>query len=73
MCVICTVGIYLCLERVSAADIRRVADRIMSSKPSVVGYGNLKDMPDYDAIEMAVVKRDTSPLNPRKTFHFLGR
>ena len=39
------------IEKVTAEDMKRIANRLLNSKPSVVGYGKLKKMPDYEKIE----------------------
>jgi processing peptidase subunit alpha len=38
------------IDGVTVEDMRRVADRILASKPTVVAYGPLARMPSYDAI-----------------------
>lgn len=38
------------IDGVTVEDMRRVADRILASKPTVVAYGPLSRMPSYDTI-----------------------
>ena len=45
-------------EKVSNVDIVRVAERLLSSKPSLVGYGDLTKLGDYIKLDQALAKRD---------------
>uniref|UniRef100_A0A7E4VEN8 Mitochondrial-processing peptidase subunit alpha n=1 Tax=Panagrellus redivivus TaxID=6233 RepID=A0A7E4VEN8_PANRE len=51
------------IDAVTDADIRRIAERMLSTKPAVVGYGDLKEMPSYEKIDAAVAKRDINEIN----------
>lgn len=46
------------IEKVSNSDIIRVAERLLSSKPSLVGYGDLTKLGDYRSLDQALAKRD---------------
>uniref|UniRef100_A0A915IZX8 Alpha-MPP n=1 Tax=Romanomermis culicivorax TaxID=13658 RepID=A0A915IZX8_ROMCU len=56
------------IRRVTPKDVIRVADRMLSSKPAVVGYGNLAGLPDYEKIDSAIAKRDVQLLKPSRYF-----
>lgn len=62
--------IFCFLAAVEAKDIRRIAERLLSSKPAVVGYGNVSKLPDLDRIEQAISKRDLTCLKPSRMFSF---
>ena len=54
------------------ADLVRVADRLLASRPSFVAYGDLdaiKQLP-YKSIEEAFAKRDASLIRAKKSFLF---
>ncbi|CAI2321624.1 unnamed protein product [Caenorhabditis sp. 36 PRJEB53466] len=46
------------IERVTNKDMLRVTERLFSSKPSLVGYGDLAQLADYTSLDQAVAKRD---------------
>ena len=43
-------------------DIVRIAEKMLVSKPAVVGYGDLRKLPRYEAIDQAVAHRSYSKL-----------
>ncbi|EFO84738.1 CRE-MPPA-1 protein [Caenorhabditis remanei] len=53
------------IEKVSNVDIVRVAERLLSSKPSLVGYGDLTKLGDYISLDQALAKRDLKYLFKR--------
>ncbi|EGT53759.1 hypothetical protein CAEBREN_03909 [Caenorhabditis brenneri] len=46
------------IEKVSNGDIIRVAERLLASKPSLVGYGDITKLGDYRSLDQALAKRD---------------
>lgn len=50
------------IKKVTSADLVRVAERMLTSKAAVVGYGNLAGLPDYEKIDAAISKRDVECL-----------
>uniref|UniRef100_A0A1I7T0T7 Mitochondrial-processing peptidase subunit alpha n=1 Tax=Caenorhabditis tropicalis TaxID=1561998 RepID=A0A1I7T0T7_9PELO len=46
------------IEKVSNSDIERVVDRLLSSKPSLVGYGEIDKLGDLRSLDQALAKRD---------------
>jgi len=50
------------IKKVSVKDMRRIAERLLSSKASIVGYGSLSNLPDYEKIDMAIGKKDIGQL-----------
>uniref|UniRef100_A0A8R1DSS1 Mitochondrial-processing peptidase subunit alpha n=1 Tax=Caenorhabditis japonica TaxID=281687 RepID=A0A8R1DSS1_CAEJA len=46
------------IEKVTNADILRVTERLLSSKPSLVGYGKIDVLADYTSLDQTVAKRD---------------
>ncbi|KAI1727337.1 peptidase m16 inactive domain-containing protein [Ditylenchus destructor] len=42
------------IERVENRDITRIAERMLNSKPAVVGYGDLSYFPSYDRIRSLI-------------------
>ena len=49
-------------------DIKRVAARMLSTKPSIVGYGDLKEMPTFEKIDSAVAKRSLKELDIKGSY-----
>lgn len=45
------------ISKIDAEDIRRIADKMLTSKPSVAAIGTLKDLPAYKDIELALLDR----------------
>ncbi len=46
------------IVKVTAEDIQRVATRMLRSKPSVAALGDLSRLPEYHAIQEALVSKD---------------
>ncbi|CDM63585.1 Mitochondrial-processing peptidase subunit alpha [Caenorhabditis elegans] len=46
------------IEKVTNSDIIRVTERLLASKPSLVGYGDIKKLKDLRSLDQAVAKRD---------------
>jgi processing peptidase subunit alpha len=44
--------------KITEADIQRVANRMLRSKPSVAGYGSLGQLPRYEDIESGLTTKD---------------
>ena len=60
--------IFPILDQITAADIKRCAQHMLASKPSIVGYGDLKNMPSYEKIDACVAARSTKSLNEKNMF-----
>jgi len=45
------------ISKISAEDLRRIADKMLTSKPSVAAIGSLKDFPEYKDIELALLDK----------------
>ena len=43
---------------VTAADMKRIADRMLSTKPSVAAYGSLSSLPSLDNIQKQLKSTD---------------
>jgi processing peptidase subunit alpha len=59
------------IDRITAADIKRCAEHMLSSKPSIVGYGDLKAMPSYEKIDTCCATRTTNSLSKKSMFKVL--
>ncbi|KAG9462123.1 hypothetical protein GDO78_014866, partial [Eleutherodactylus coqui] len=46
------------ISKVQASDIRRVATKMLRSKPAVAALGDLSELPDYDQIQAALASKD---------------
>ena len=46
------------IDRVSEDDIRRVASKVLRSRPSVAALGDLKQLPSLEDIETALNSKD---------------
>ncbi|CAD6184449.1 unnamed protein product [Caenorhabditis auriculariae] len=59
------------IENVTNSDIIRIAERMLATKPSLVGYGELDKLQTYTAVDQAAAKRNVEPLTkPSKFFRF---
>ncbi|KAH7662451.1 peptidase M16 inactive domain-containing protein [Aphelenchoides avenae] len=50
------------IDKVKNEDIVRIAEKMLVTKPAVVGYGDLRKLPRYEAIDQAVANRSYSKL-----------
>ena len=57
-------------DKIQAKDVQRVAERLLESKASVVGYGSLEKLPDYERIDMAIAKKQE--LDTSRRFSLFG-
>ncbi|GFO34000.1 mitochondrial-processing peptidase subunit alpha, partial [Plakobranchus ocellatus] len=57
---------------ITERDIQRVANRMLKSKLSVVGYGSLAGLPSYEDMEAAILSRD-GRLPSKKSFSLFRR
>ncbi|GFR68364.1 mitochondrial-processing peptidase subunit alpha, partial [Elysia marginata] len=57
---------------ITERDIQRVANRMLKSKLSVVGYGSLAGLPSYEDMEAAILTRD-GRLPSKKSFSLFRR
>lgn len=48
----------LCPGNVTASDIKRVATKMLRSKPAVAALGDLTEMPTYEHIQTALSSKD---------------
>ncbi|GMT02847.1 hypothetical protein PENTCL1PPCAC_25021 [Pristionchus entomophagus] len=55
------------IDNVAQADIVRVGNRLLASRPSLVGYGDIQALPTYAELDDAVARRDVKLLNPKNT------
>ncbi|XP_044161568.1 LOW QUALITY PROTEIN: mitochondrial-processing peptidase subunit alpha [Bufo gargarizans] len=46
------------ISKVKASDIKRVATKMLRSKPAVAALGDLSELPDYDQIQAALSSKD---------------
>ncbi|XP_069604213.1 mitochondrial-processing peptidase subunit alpha [Ranitomeya imitator] len=46
------------ISKVQASDIKRVATKMLRSKPAVAALGDLSELPDYDQIQAALSSKD---------------
>lgn len=49
------------IDQIQPADINRIADKMLTSQPSVAAIGNLKDMPSLKDIELSLIDKTPSP------------
>uniref|UniRef100_A0A1I7YJ78 Mitochondrial-processing peptidase subunit alpha n=1 Tax=Steinernema glaseri TaxID=37863 RepID=A0A1I7YJ78_9BILA len=56
------------IDQVTAEDINRVSERMLVSKPAVVGYGDLRNFPSFKQFDKAVATRDFKELNKPSVF-----
>ena len=59
---------YNCIEKVTAEDIQRVANRMLRSKLSLAGYGTLANLPDYENIQNSLLGK----VGKLRRFSFFG-
>uniref|UniRef100_A0AC34GVL3 Mitochondrial-processing peptidase subunit alpha n=1 Tax=Panagrolaimus sp. ES5 TaxID=591445 RepID=A0AC34GVL3_9BILA len=59
------------IDQITSADIKRCVEHLLSSKPSIVGYGDLKTMPSYEKIDSCCATRNTAPLSKKSMFTVL--
>ncbi|VBB33840.1 unnamed protein product [Acanthocheilonema viteae] len=58
------------IDRITDKDIKRIAERMLSKRPSVVGYGDVKRIPRYELIDKCVAKRQLGDLKSKGFFRF---
>ncbi|CAD5234247.1 unnamed protein product [Bursaphelenchus xylophilus] len=51
------------IDKVTPKDINRVAQRMLLSKPSIVGYGDLQRLQSYERFDQAVAQRSVKTLS----------
>ena len=59
------------MERIAAvesSDVNRIADKMLSSRPSVAAIGDLTDLPDMKEIELGMLDRKSGRGDPRDRF-----
>ncbi|GMT34020.1 hypothetical protein PFISCL1PPCAC_25317, partial [Pristionchus fissidentatus] len=56
------------IDKITNDDIVRIATRLLSSRPTLVGYGDIKLLPTYAQLDEAVAQRDVTILSPKKKF-----
>ena len=49
---------FLNLGKIKAEDIKRVADKMLRSKPALAALGNLKKLPSYEQIQQGLHDRE---------------
>ncbi|VDM48713.1 unnamed protein product [Toxocara canis] len=57
------------IDAITSADLMRAVERMLVTPPSVVGYGDLKKMPDYARFDRAFAKRSYLELSPNRSAH----
>ena len=65
--------LFVFLAKITEDDVRRAAQRMLKSKPSVAALGNLKHLPALEEIEAGLLNRDGRMPKSRKTFSLFGR
>jgi hypothetical protein len=65
-----TTPIYECAGSINETDIKRIVEQLLSTKVSVVGYGALAELPEYDRIDAAVAQNNVKLLDRNKLFSF---
>ncbi|VDM72476.1 unnamed protein product [Strongylus vulgaris] len=53
------------IDRVKIQDIVRIAERMLSGRPSLVGYGDISELYSFEAINDAVAQRNFCALGNR--------
>ncbi len=53
------------IGQVTVKDVNRVADKMLSSKPSIAAIGDLRHLPDYKDLELGLLDRGKK-LNPKR-------
>ena len=69
---VCSLLLHLSTGSITERDIQRVANRMLKSKLSVVGYGSLAGLPSYEDMETAILTRD-GRLPSKKSFSLFRR
>ncbi|VDM74347.1 unnamed protein product [Strongylus vulgaris] len=54
------------INKVTADDIVRIAERMLSGRPSLVGYGDIAKLSSYEALDSAVAHRRLQELSTKK-------
>ncbi|GMR33173.1 hypothetical protein PMAYCL1PPCAC_03368, partial [Pristionchus mayeri] len=54
------------IDKLTEADLVRLANRLLSSRPTLVGYGDLKLLQTYEQLDEAVARRDVQLIHPEK-------
>lgn len=57
-------------DRITDKDIKKIAERMLSKRPSVVGYGDIKRVPRYELVDKCVAKRHLGELKSKGFFRF---
>ncbi|VIO88328.1 Peptidase M16 inactive domain containing protein [Brugia malayi] len=58
------------IDRITDKDIKKIAERMLSKRPSVVGYGDIKRVPRYELVDKCVAKRHLGELKSKGFFRF---
>ncbi|VDK57345.1 unnamed protein product [Anisakis simplex] len=53
------------IDAIKNEDIKRIVERMLNTAPSVVGYGDLKQLPPYESFDRAFARRTHVELIPR--------
>lgn len=61
---------YFVPDAVTSNDLLRISERMLSKRPSIVGYGDLKKFPDYKRFYEVFAKRSVSEMKKRSFFGF---
>ncbi|TKR72458.1 hypothetical protein L596_019897 [Steinernema carpocapsae] len=56
------------IDSVTAEDLKRVSERMLASKPSVVGYGDLSNFPTFAQFDRAVATRNFHEMAKQSMF-----
>lgn len=48
------------IEAITMSDIKKVADKMLASKPSVAAIGTLKDLPEFNDIQLGLLDKNGS-------------
>ena len=60
---------YIFTESVKLEDIRRVSEKMLSTKPSVAAFGNLAALPDMNDIQFAFMDKKGMFSKAMRLFH----
>eukprot|EP00095_Tigriopus_kingsejongensis_P010365 maker-scaffold2236_size18378-snap-gene-0.7 protein:Tk10365 transcript:maker-scaffold2236_size18378-snap-gene-0.7-mRNA-1 annotation:"mitochondrial processing peptidase alpha" len=56
------------IDQIQPTDINRIADKMLTSKPSVAVVGNMAQLPAFKDIELALIDKQSHPTAPKTGF-----
>ena len=65
---------YEAIGKVTSDDLLRIAERLLSKKLTMVGFGDLRQLPAYEKVQSVIAKRKSLFMSSRhnSVFRFFG-